>query len=84
MSVEVQKRVFHDPSNLRKFQAAASMTCVQIRLDSLSPFTVIQNVAGQLAGTSRATVWTEIFPNTLAAQLGKPGAITAERVLFSR
>ena len=51
---------------------------------ALSPFTVIQNVAGRLAGTGRATVWTEIFPNTLAAQLGKPGAITAERVLFSR
>jgi hypothetical protein len=51
---------------------------------ALSPFTVIQTVAGQLAGNSRATVWTEIFPNTLAAQLGKPGAITAERVLFSR
>ncbi|HKY11840.1 MAG TPA: M23 family metallopeptidase [Gaiellaceae bacterium] len=51
---------------------------------ALSPLTVIQTVAGQLAGTSRATVWTEIFPNTLAAQLGKPGAITAERVLFSR
>jgi hypothetical protein len=39
---------------------------------ALSPFTVIQNVAGRLAGTGRATVWTEIFPNTLAAQLGKP------------
>ena len=51
---------------------------------ALSPLTVIQTVAGQLAGNSRATVWTEIFPNTLAAQLGKPGAITAERVLFSR
>ena len=51
---------------------------------AISPLTVIQTVAGQLAGTSRATVWTEIFPNTLAAQLGKPGAITAERVLFSR
>jgi peptidoglycan LD-endopeptidase LytH len=51
---------------------------------ALSPLTVIQTVAGRLAGTSRATVWTEIFPNTLAAQLGKPGAITAERVLFSR
>jgi hypothetical protein len=51
---------------------------------ALSPFTVIQTVAGRLAGDSRATVWTEIFPNTLAAQLGKPGAITAERVLLSR
>jgi len=51
---------------------------------ALSPFTVIQTVAGSLAGTARATVWTEIFPNTLAAQLGKPGAITAERVLLSR
>jgi peptidoglycan LD-endopeptidase LytH len=51
---------------------------------AISPFTVIQTLAGRLAGTARATVWTEIFPNTLAAQLGKPGAITAERVLFSR
>ena len=51
---------------------------------AISPFTVIQTVAGRLAGTARATVWTEIFPNTLAAQLGKPGAITADRVLFSR
>jgi len=28
-------------------------------------------------------VWTEIMPVTLDAQLGKPGAITAERVLLS-
>ncbi len=51
---------------------------------AISPITVIQTVVGRLAGNSRATVWTEIFPNTLAAQLGKPNAITAERVLFSR
>ncbi|HEX7255649.1 MAG TPA: M23 family metallopeptidase [Gaiellaceae bacterium] len=51
---------------------------------AISPFTVIQTVAGRLAGNERATVWTEIFPNTLDAQLGKPGAITAERVLLSR
>ena len=50
---------------------------------AISPFTVIQTVAGRLAGT-RATVWTEIFPNTLDAQLGKPNAITADRVLLSR
>ncbi len=49
---------------------------------AISPFTVIQTVAGRLAG-NRATVWTEIFPNTLDAQLGKPNAITAERVLLS-
>ena len=51
---------------------------------AISPLTVIETLAGRLAGTSRATVWTEIFPNTLAAQLGKPNAITAERVLLSR
>ena len=50
---------------------------------AISPFTVIETVASRLAGT-RATVWTEIFPNTLDAQLGKPNAITAERVLLSR
>jgi peptidoglycan LD-endopeptidase LytH len=51
---------------------------------AISPSTVIQTVVGRLAGDSRATVWTEIFPNTLGAQLGKPGALTAERVLLSR
>ena len=51
---------------------------------AISPMTVIQTVAGRLAGNSRATVWSEIFPNTLAAQLGKPNAITAERILLSR
>jgi hypothetical protein len=50
----------------------------------VSPFTVIQTAIGNLAGDQRATVWTEIFPVTLDAQLGKPGAITAERVLLSR
>ena len=50
----------------------------------VSPFTVIERVAGALSGNKRATVWTEIFPVTLDAQMGKPGAITAERVLLSR
>jgi murein DD-endopeptidase MepM/ murein hydrolase activator NlpD len=51
---------------------------------SISPFTLIEKAIGNLAGSKRATVWTEIFPNTLDAQLGKPGSITAERVLLSR
>ena len=50
----------------------------------VSPFTVIEKAIGELAGESRATVWTEIAPVTLAAQLGKPGALVAERVLLSR
>jgi hypothetical protein len=49
----------------------------------VSPFTKIETALGNLAGDKRATVWTEIFPVTLDAQLGKPGAITAERVLLS-
>ena len=51
---------------------------------AVSPFTIIEKALGKLAGSTRATVWTEIFPNTLDAQLGKPGAITAERVLLSK
>jgi len=50
----------------------------------VSPFTTIETALGNRAGEKRATVWTEIFPVTLDAQLGKPGAITAERVLLSR
>lgn len=50
---------------------------------SLSPFTVIENAVGR-QGDSRATVWTEVAPVTLDALLGKPGAITAERILLSR
>jgi Peptidase family M23 len=50
----------------------------------VSPLTVIENAVGRAAGNTRATVWTEIAPVTLAAQLGKPGALTAERVLLSR
>lgn len=50
----------------------------------ISPFTEIETVASRLAGQARATVWTELFVNSLDAQLGKPGAITAERVLLSR
>jgi murein DD-endopeptidase MepM/ murein hydrolase activator NlpD len=51
---------------------------------SISPSTLIEKAIGNLAGSKRATVWTEIFPNTLDAQLGKPGAMKAERVLLSR
>jgi hypothetical protein len=50
----------------------------------VSPFTVIENAVGSLAGDKRATVWTEIAPVTLDALLGKPGSLTAERVLLSR
>jgi hypothetical protein len=50
----------------------------------VSPFTVIEKAVGELAGEGRATVWTEIAPVTLAAQLGKPGALVAQRVLLSR
>lgn len=50
----------------------------------ISPFTEIEQAVGNLAGNKKATIWTEIFANTLDAQLGKPGAITAERVLLSR
>jgi hypothetical protein len=50
----------------------------------VSPFTVIQTAIGKLAGDKRATIWTEIAPVTLDAQLGKPGALVAERVLLSR
>jgi Peptidase family M23 len=50
----------------------------------VSPLTEIETAVGNLAGKERATVWTEIAPVTLAAQLGKPGALVAERVLFSR
>jgi hypothetical protein len=50
----------------------------------VSPLTVIESAVGSLAGNKRATVWTEIAPVTLDALLGKPGALTAERVLLSR
>jgi Peptidase family M23 len=50
----------------------------------VSPLTEIETAVGNLAGNKRATVWTEIAPVTLAAQLGKPGALVAERVLLSR
>jgi hypothetical protein len=50
----------------------------------VSPFTQIQTAIGRLAGDTRATIWTEIAPITLDAQLGKPGALVAERVLLSR
>lgn len=51
---------------------------------TLSPFTTIETALGNLAGEKRATIWTELFVNTLDAQLGKPGAITAQRVLLSK
>jgi hypothetical protein len=50
----------------------------------VSPLTRVETALGRLAGNKRVTVWTELFVNTLDAQLGKPGAITAERVLLSR
>lgn len=50
----------------------------------VSPLTVIERAVGAVAGDKRATVWTEIAPVTLDQQLGKPGALTAERVLLSR
>jgi hypothetical protein len=49
----------------------------------VSPLTEIEDTVGNLAGKKRATVWTEILPVTLDAQLGKPGAIMAERILLS-
>jgi murein DD-endopeptidase MepM/ murein hydrolase activator NlpD len=48
----------------------------------ISAFTQIENTVASVAGKERATVWTEVMPVTLDAQLGKPGAITAERVLL--
>jgi hypothetical protein len=55
------------------------------RLVSLAvePYTLIERTVGAVLGKERATVWTEIMPVTLDAQLGKPGAITAERILLS-
>jgi murein DD-endopeptidase MepM/ murein hydrolase activator NlpD len=50
----------------------------------ISPFTEIENAVQKIVGAERATVWTEVMPVTLDAQLGKPGAITAERILFVR
>jgi peptidoglycan LD-endopeptidase LytH len=47
----------------------------------ISAFTQLQGAVASVA-KQRATVWTEVMPVTLDAQLGKPGAITAERVLF--
>jgi hypothetical protein len=50
----------------------------------VSPVTVIERAVGAVAGKERAMVWTEIAPVTLAALLGKPGALTAERVVLGR
>jgi hypothetical protein len=47
----------------------------------ISAFTQIENTVAN-AATQRATVWTEVMPVTLDALLGKPGSITAERVLL--
>jgi Peptidase family M23 len=49
----------------------------------VSPLTVIQRALGRVTTSERATVWTEIMPVTLDAQLGKPGAIIAEKILVS-
>jgi Peptidase family M23 len=51
---------------------------------AVAPYTVVESAVGVMAGEKRATVWTEIAPVTLDALLGKPGALTAERVLLSR
>ena len=50
---------------------------------AVEPYTQIEQAVGAILGKERATVWTEIMPVTLDAQLGKPGAITAERILLS-
>jgi hypothetical protein len=50
---------------------------------AVEPYTLIERTVGAVLGKERATVWTEIMPVTLDAQLGKPGAITAERILLS-
>ncbi|MDQ3777434.1 MAG: M23 family metallopeptidase, partial [Actinomycetota bacterium] len=42
---------------------------------AVSPVTIIETALGRLAGRDRATVWTQIAPVTLEAQLGKPGAL---------
>lgn len=49
----------------------------------VSPLTVIQRALGRVTRAEHATVWTEIMPVTLDAQLGKPGALIAERILLS-
>jgi hypothetical protein len=49
----------------------------------VSPLTVVQRALGRVTGSERATVWTEIMPVTLDAQLGKPGALVAEKILVS-
>jgi hypothetical protein len=51
---------------------------------AVSPFTVIERAIGAVIGRERATVWTELAPVTLDALLGKPGALTAERVVLGR
>ncbi|HET8874222.1 MAG TPA: M23 family metallopeptidase [Gaiellaceae bacterium] len=50
---------------------------------AVEPYTLIERAVGAVLGQERATVWTEIMPVTLDAQLGKPGAITAERIVLS-
>jgi len=50
---------------------------------AISPFTMIEQAVARVTGKPKATVWTEIFPNTLDAQLGKAGALVAERVVLS-
>jgi hypothetical protein len=47
----------------------------------ISQFTTIENAVQNVA-KDRATVWTEVMPVTLDAQLGKPGSIVAQRVLL--
>jgi murein DD-endopeptidase MepM/ murein hydrolase activator NlpD len=50
----------------------------------ISQFTTIESAVSTVVGKEHATVWTEVMPVTLDAQLGKPGAIKAERVLLSK
>ena len=78
------------PSALRVRVSSLGVRTTGLRLSGISrpvsfgvsPLTVIQKALGSVAD-QRATVWTEIMPVTLDAQLGKPGAIVAERILFS-
>ena len=48
----------------------------------ISAFTQFENAVSNVA-TQRATVWTEVMPVTLDALLGKPGSITAEKVVLA-
>lgn len=78
------------PEALRVQVSSLGVRATGLRLNGISrpvslgvsPLTVIQKALGNVVN-QRATVWTEIMPVTLDAQLGKPGAIVADRILFS-